>query len=712
MAEKLDLSLEIKAATDGAVKAIGEVTKELNSLESQVENSLKDPFKNFQKSAQKLGRNLQSVGKTLSTFVTGPLVGLGALAVKNFQVQEQALAQVRQGLISTGQAAGRSLDQLTKQAAELQKNSLFGDEQILQGVTSQLITFTNIAGKQFDRTQQAALDLAARLGGDLQGASIQLGKALNDPVANLSALSRSGIQFSKAQKELINSLVETNQLAKAQDIILDELNKQYGGSAKAAADASIGIVQLKNEFGDFLETIGELAAPFFRFIIDQLRSFVAVLNNLSPSVKLATVAVLAFVAALGPLLIALGTLISILSSAAFVKAALIIAGIGKSFLLIVTPILAVIGLVALLVTRFNILREAGLSVTQSLKIFFIDAAKSINDVFFGIINTTINSINQLANAILAVTGIDYRVPLADFSGVSEQLAGLKAEILESVNVTEDDLPGTIETLKGNISTIFSSLKNEVSGAFTTIPELANVAVTETKKIGDGIDEVKEKTDQLGNQIENSFASGLSSAVTQFAEGTKTADEAFKDFSKNFLSRISEMILQSIILNAIQGALSPVSASSTGSSVPAPKPFAEGGLVSGPGSSTSDSIVARLSNGEFVNDAKTVSFFGPGFFANLKRMARGGFTPPSPKNMGVPGFAEGGLVSSSDFSPGQSLQNMKIEIKNSGEGKQVRSATTEQDAQGAVVSIILEDISKNGNISKGFQSSFGLKRSGI
>ncbi|MBI3886162.1 MAG: hypothetical protein HY302_10585 [Opitutae bacterium] len=45
-------------------------------------------------------------------------------------------------------------------------------------------------------------------------------------------------------------------------------------------------------------------------------------------------------------------------------------------------------------------------------------------------------------------------------------------------------------------------------------------------------------------------------------------------------------------------------------------FAEGGLVNGPGTGTSDSIPARLSNGEFVVRATTVDRFGAGFFNDL------------------------------------------------------------------------------------------------
>ena len=207
------------------------------------------------------------------TFTVAKIVQFGKDSVGLYQQQTKALAQVEQGLISTGNAAGITFQELQKEASSLQKNTLFGDEDILQNATAQLLTFTNIADEQFLRTQKAALDLSTRLGGDLKSSAIQLGKALNDPVANLSALSRSGIQFTTEQKTLINSLVETNQLAEAQTIILDELEKQYGGSAEAAAEADGGITQLKNAIGDTQEVIGGLILEGMQPLVQELKSF-------------------------------------------------------------------------------------------------------------------------------------------------------------------------------------------------------------------------------------------------------------------------------------------------------------------------------------------------------------------------------------------------------------------------------------------------------
>lgn len=59
-------------------------------------------------------------------------------------------------------------------------------------------------------------------------------------------------------------------------------------------------------------------------------------------------------------------------------------------------------------------------------------------------------------------------------------------------------------------------------------------------------------------------------------------------------------------------------------------LAKGGEIDGPGTGTSDSILARLSRGEFVIKAAAVQQYGAGLFHALN-------------NMQMPGFAQGGLV---------------------------------------------------------------------
>jgi phage-related protein len=285
---------------------LGDLILRVGADTSQLNKNLGDARKSIAKNT----REIQNLGRNLTVGVTAPLAIMGATSVQAFREQNKAIAQVEAGLKSTAGQVGFTSQELQKMASDLQNKTLFGDEVILKDATAQLLTFTNISSQNFARTQQAALDLATRLDGDLKGASIQLGKALNDPVANLSALSRSGIQFSEDQKEVIKSLTETGKLAEAQTLILDELNKQYGGSAEAAAEADGGFTQLANSFGDLQEEIGRLLVQYLRPIIDRLKSFVQFLQGTSDGTKTLALAIAGVAAAIGPLLLILPNLVT------------------------------------------------------------------------------------------------------------------------------------------------------------------------------------------------------------------------------------------------------------------------------------------------------------------------------------------------------------------------------------------------------------------
>jgi hypothetical protein len=200
----------------------------------------------------------------------------GVASVKAFQESDQAQAQLRASLNSTGEAAGLSLEKLNKMATDRAKVTLFDDDDITKS-QAMLLTFTEIKGKIFEEAIPAITDMAQKMGGGpegLQTATIQVGKALNDPIKGITALSKVGVTFSADQKEVIKRLVETGDKASAQRIILAELNKEFGGSAEAAANAeSGGLLQLQKRFGNIMESIGGL-------FVSVSKSLMPILNNL------------------------------------------------------------------------------------------------------------------------------------------------------------------------------------------------------------------------------------------------------------------------------------------------------------------------------------------------------------------------------------------------------------------------------------------------
>lgn len=272
-------------------------------------------FRKTVKGFERQGRGLADLGRKMSVAITAPVVALGTLAVKGFVDQQRAVAQVEAALRSMGNVSGKTSAELQKTADALELRSLFDADVILRDVTANLLTFGNVAGTVFDRAQQAAVDMAQRLQSGPKEAAIQLGKALNDPIKGLTALSRTGIQFDASQTKLIKSLVQTGQVAKAQTVILDELERQFRGSAEAAADASPwrrAVVQINQA----MDQIGEAILPTVKVVAETVAGMARSFSALSEPMQRAIIITAGLAAVVGPLLIVLGQTVTLLAPAA------------------------------------------------------------------------------------------------------------------------------------------------------------------------------------------------------------------------------------------------------------------------------------------------------------------------------------------------------------------------------------------------------------
>ena len=422
-------------------------------------------LKKIERRAARLSKSMKKTGRALTTNLTLPLVAFGAAGLKAFDEQQKAIAQVEAGLKSTANVAGFTSKELQKMASDLQKTSLFGDEDILKNATAQLLTFTNITGEQFAKTQELALDLATRLDGDLKSSSIMLGKALNDPVANLSALSRAGIQFSVDQKEVINSLVETGNLAEAQTIILEELEKQYGGSAEAARNAGLGPVQaLGNTFSDLSEQIGARLLPvvqnFAEFLVNLMEKF----DKLDEGTKDTIVTLGLVLAIIGPVILIVAQLVS--AFIAITRAIRIarIAMIKFNAVLVANPVgvivLAIIAFITILVILYNNVEEvrgvlhglfkAAVKIFTGLKDLVMDSLGGVGDILVGIFTLDIDKITEgFRKSGKAFK--DYGSGIVDEfkAGYKEGIEAEPLDFSEILGMTEEDAPEVDVT--GNVT---------------------------------------------------------------------------------------------------------------------------------------------------------------------------------------------------------------------------------------------------------------------
>lgn len=183
-------------------------------------------------------------------------------SITAFREAEQAGKKLDAVLAATGGAAGFTGDELRKMADDLETVTNFNGD-VTTSAAAVLATFTQIRGDVFRQAIVSAQDLSSVMGQDLQSSIVQIGKALNDPVKGMTALSRVGVSFSQQQKEQIAALQKTGDMAGAQAIILKELQTEFGGAAQAMADP---LTIMFNVLGKIPEAIGSLIVPSLNLI--------------------------------------------------------------------------------------------------------------------------------------------------------------------------------------------------------------------------------------------------------------------------------------------------------------------------------------------------------------------------------------------------------------------------------------------------------------
>lgn len=237
-----DLVVNITGNAQGFNKTLGGVTsgvRGFGSIAGKVTLGLKASFAGL----------AASLAPLLAAFKGFQFLGESADLAKTQIAAEKKLGAV---LKATGNAAGLTADEIKNLASQRQALTNFGDEDTINA-SALLASFKEIKGDEFRRAIPLIQDMSAAMGQDLKGSAIQLGKAINDPIAGIGALSRVGVQFTYDQKQMIKGLVETGQMAKAQAVIMNELQSEFGGTAEAMASP---LTQAANAWGDFKEQIG------------------------------------------------------------------------------------------------------------------------------------------------------------------------------------------------------------------------------------------------------------------------------------------------------------------------------------------------------------------------------------------------------------------------------------------------------------------------
>lgn len=361
-----------------------QIVPSMRGVQSQLTSGMRGPAGAAGTAAgATMGRSVSSAASgpirsgfsSLARGVGGILAGIGAARFISGAVKEaeEAIAVGRQTdtvLQSTGASAWTSRGQIEALSAALSKKAGVDDE-VIQSGQNVLLTFKEVQNQVgegndiFDRATTAALDMSAALGVDMQSATMQLGKALNDPVRGMTRLERAGVSFTQQQKDQVAAMVASGDTLGAQRLIMEEVESQFAGSAEANATASM---RMSTAWANLQETAGMVLLPAVNALADGLGSVSEWFSGLSSS---------------GQTVVSVFGLVGVAALAMW-------AMIGGPATLVVAGIAAVAAGAYALYQRFEPIRSAVDAIWQAIQTgvgFVLDQLRQLRDNFMDLVGS-------------------------------------------------------------------------------------------------------------------------------------------------------------------------------------------------------------------------------------------------------------------------------------------------------------------------------------
>ena len=292
--------------------------KEFNDKIKQTEGRLKSFVSNVSAKMAEVGKKLQSIGSSMTKWITLPIMGAGAASIKFASDYEESMnkvdvafkgsaGQVREfaktALRSFGIAEGTALDMA----------ALFGDMATSMGLTTDKaadmsISLTGLAGDLASfkniRIEEAMTALNGVFTGETESLK-RLGIVMTEANVEAFALSE-GIQknirdMTQAEKVQLRYAYIINQTTNAQG----DFERTGGAAANQMRIFTEGLKQLAQQFGEVL-------LPAFTKIVTKVNEVIGRFSELDKGAKKIIVVIAGVVAGIGPLLFSLGAFLKII----------------------------------------------------------------------------------------------------------------------------------------------------------------------------------------------------------------------------------------------------------------------------------------------------------------------------------------------------------------------------------------------------------------
>lgn len=576
---------------------------------------------------ESFGKKVQGIGKSMSIYVTAPITLAGGAAIKFASDFEESLNKVdvafknssgevrdfaKTTLKSFGIAEGTALDMA----------ALFGDMGTSMGLS------TNEAANLSTSLVGLAGDLSSFKNMNIEEVTTALNGVFTGETESLKRLgivmTEVNLQQFALEQGITKSIKKFTQAEKVQlryNYVMAKTTNAQGDFANTSEGAA-------NQMRIFQETLkelgvefGQILLPLFTKIITKVNELLTEFKSLDEQTKKIILVIGGVAAAIGPLLIVIGTLTSTVIPA-LIKGFEVASGAAKLFR---TAITAATGPIGLIVT----------------------AVIGLGSIVVGLANKiapNVSTIDQLKHAFLGLADgtSSARLAMAEFDAQREKSAKKGALLSPGVAPTGPNLPGQEpkkdlttfglgllapnkekkkikEVIEEEISEIdlaemendlfdldkvFTLMGQNIENAFETsqIENFAYVLDNVVDNVDDGLNEIVEKTDNLKNAIEVNFGSIAESMGMAFATALVEGKNVFGALSSVIIGAMGDLLTQmgkaaiaaSVITatfaNPITGLAAGITALALGTALKAMSSkvksggftaFANGGIVSSP-----------------------------------------------------------------------------------------------------------------------------------
>tara|TARA_Y100001970_G_scaffold76109_2_gene96561 strand:- start:213 stop:2441 length:2229 start_codon:yes stop_codon:yes gene_type:complete len=288
-----------------AATSMGRLVMTLASNDTEFRKGLRKTLQHAERSMARASAKFGRLGRQMTLSLTAPLAALGVASVKAFATQEKAERKLAAALKASGQEVDANLKRFKEQAAAIQQVTTVGDEMSIG-----LATTATAMGITADRLNQT-----------VQGA-IGLSKAFNmDLTMSIKAASAALQGKTELLTRYIPTLSQIEGDAEKVAFVMDKMGQGFA-VAKAEAGTTEGrLIQMKNAVGDLMESIGSRLAPTITKFAERLSKMAVTLQNVNPALLDMGIQLGIALALAGPLTLALGGVLKVLSMIAAVKLA-------------------------------------------------------------------------------------------------------------------------------------------------------------------------------------------------------------------------------------------------------------------------------------------------------------------------------------------------------------------------------------------------------